>query len=194
MPASSEELKWGCAELVLIHEKPAHARSLLLAAMTGEVLDSNDGNSSFLSAIPGATQTMLTLGLAGRGWRDWLLALLTVYMTLTAAGAWVYFTSPICPGSMTSVIELFMLPLAPVFGFFVLCVILFSLLETGFTIAIIGTTGLMIGVGLLSVSAQFWVRRVEDRYPALLGWGLFFLTLGAFAAVSTYAFCGSLTA
>ena len=137
---------------------------------------------------------MLTLGLAGRGWRDWLLALLTVYLTLTAAAAWVYFTSPICPGSVSSFIELPMLPLAPVFGFFVLCLMLFSLLETGFTLAIIGTTGLMIGVGLLAVAAQFRVRSAENRRVSLWGWGLFFLALGAIAAVSTYAFCGSLTA
>ena len=157
MPASSEELKWGCAELVLIHEKPAHARNLLLAAMTGEVLDSNDGNSSFLSAIPGATQTMLTLGLAGRGWRDWLLALLTVYMTLMAAGAWVYFTSPICPGSMSSFTELFMLPLAPVFGFFVLCVILFSLLDKiGWRIFSHGAS--LPAQWVSSRSARLWAR------------------------------------
>ena len=137
---------------------------------------------------------MLTLGLAGRGWRDWLLALLTAYLTLMAAAAGVYFISPICPGSMSSVMELPMLPLAPIFGFFVLCLMLFSLLDTGVTLAIIGTTGLMVGVGVLTVAAQFRVRSAESWRVSLLGWGLFFLSLGAIAAVSTYAFCGSLTA
>ena len=137
---------------------------------------------------------MLTLGLAGHGWRDWLLALLIAYLTLMAGAAGVYFTSPVCPGSISSVVEILVFPAAPVLGFFILCLILFSLLETGVMVAIIGTTALMIGVGLLTISAQFKVRSAENRLVSLWGWGLFLLTLGAFAAVSTYGFCFSLTA
>jgi len=147
-----------------------------------------------LSTVSSATdKAMMNLVRGGRGWRDWLLALLTLYLVFSGVGAAMFLASPICPGSL-SPIDLLTLPAIPVTGFFLTCLMLFSLVTADWNVAIIGTTALMIGVGLLTVSAQFRLRGGGQRHSSLWRWLLFLTILATFASLSTLAFCFSLTA